>query len=141
MALIVDYVGVFRNLQKALAIYGTTPGGTGESPIQEKSELFHQLLDAIAELTTFSKERGVDPAAIQEATGFDREKLKDDAVAAFVVNDEIRRRFLHLAGNVDRLFKSLLPDVAANEFGAICKVFLRDSGEDSVGVPQRISPM
>ena len=122
-ALIVDYVGIFRNLQKALAIYGTTPGGTGESPIQEKSELFHQLLDAIAELTTFSKERGVDPAAIQEATGFDREKLKDDAVAAFVVNDEIRRRFLHLAGNVDRLFKSLLPDVAANEFSPICKVF------------------
>ena len=122
-ALIVDYVGIFRNLQKALAIYGTTPGGTGESPIQEKSELFHQLLDAIGVLTTFSKERGVDPAAIQEATGFDREKLKDDSVAAFVVNDEIRRRFLHLAGNVDRLFKSLLPDVAANEFSAICKVF------------------
>ena len=60
-ALIVDYVGIFRNLQKALAIYGTTPGGTGESPIQEKSELFHQLLESIAELTTFSKERGVDP--------------------------------------------------------------------------------
>src|SRR6202140_1767927 len=29
--LIVDYVGIFRNLQKALAIYGTTPGGTGDS--------------------------------------------------------------------------------------------------------------
>ena len=26
-------------------------------------------------------------------------------------------------GNVDRLFKSLLPDVAANEFSAICRVF------------------
>ena len=37
--LIVDYVGIFRNLQKALAIYGTTPGGTGESPIKDKDEL------------------------------------------------------------------------------------------------------
>jgi len=34
--LIVDYVGVFRDLQKALAIYGTSSGGgvkPGESPI------------------------------------------------------------------------------------------------------------
>jgi type I restriction enzyme, R subunit len=122
--LIVDYVGIFRNLQKALAIYGTTRGGTaGASPIRDKDELFNQVCDAIADLTAFSKERGVDPAAIQEATGFDREKLKDDAVAAFVINDETRRRYLQLAGNVDRLFKALLPDVAANEFAAICKVF------------------
>ena len=28
-----------------------------------------------------------------------------------------------LAGNVERLFKSLLPDSAANEFGPIRKVF------------------
>jgi type I restriction enzyme, R subunit len=122
-ALIVDYVGIFRNLQKALAIYGTTPGGTGESPIRDKVELLYELLSAIAELTTFSKERGLDPLEIQKATGFDREKLKDDAVAAFVINDDTRRRFLQLAGRVDRLFKSLLPDVAANEFSAMCKVF------------------
>jgi type I restriction enzyme R subunit len=122
-ALIVDYVGIFRNLQKALAIYGTTREGTGESPIRDKIELFNQLVAAIAQLTTFSKERGVDPGEIQKASGFDREKLKDDAVAAFVITDETRRRYLQLSGSVDRLLKSLLPDVAANEFAAICKVF------------------
>jgi type I restriction enzyme R subunit len=122
-ALIVDYVGIFRNLQKALLIYGTTRGETDESPIRDKGELFNQLCAAIAELTAFSKERGVNPVAIQQASGFDREKLKDDAVAAFVVTDDIRRRFLQLAGIVDRTFKSLLPDVAANDLSAICKVF------------------
>ena len=55
--------------------------------------------------------------------GFEREKLKEDAVAAFVVNDETRRQYLNLAAAVDALFKSLLPDAAANEFGPICKVF------------------
>src|SRR3984893_16627561 len=98
-------------------------GEEGESPISDKAELFNQLCAAIAELTMFCKERGVDPVAIQEATGFDREKLKDDAVAAFVINDDTRRRYLQSAGNVDRLFKSLLPDVAASEFSAMCKVF------------------
>ena len=41
--LIVDYVGVFRNLQKALAIYGGATGGTGEQPIQNKAELVEYL--------------------------------------------------------------------------------------------------
>jgi type I restriction enzyme, R subunit len=134
--LIVDYVGIFRNLQKALAIYGAARGGAaGESPIKDKSELVDELADAIAEATTFSEERGVDPAAIRDATGFDREKLKDDAVAAFVVNDETRRRYLQLAGNVDRLFKSLLPDVAANDYAPICKVFSVIAAKIKIDIP------
>jgi type I restriction enzyme R subunit len=36
---IVDYVGVFRNLQKALAIYGGGNSGTSEPPIRDKSDL------------------------------------------------------------------------------------------------------
>jgi type I restriction enzyme, R subunit len=134
--LIVDYVGIFRNLQKALAIYGAARGGAaGESPIKDKSELIDELADAIAEATMFSEERGVNPAAIRDATGFDREKLKDDAVAAFVINDETRRRYLQLAGNVDRLFKSLLPDVAANEYAPICKVFSVIAAKIKIDIP------
>jgi type I restriction enzyme, R subunit len=138
--LIVDYVGIFRNLQKALAIYGTTRGGaaSGDTPIRDKTELFNQLCAAITELTAFSKERGIDPVAIQNATGFDREKLKEDAVAAFVVNDDTRRRYLQLAAQVDRLFKSLLPDVAANEFSAICKFFPSSRRRFDLTCQQRI---
>jgi type I restriction enzyme R subunit len=120
--LIVDYVGVFRNLQKALAIYGTSRDG-GASPIQDKGELVRQLQEAIATTTEFCTERQVDPAKIRDARGFDRVKLVEDAVGAVVVNDDTRRRYLNLAANVDRLFKSLLPDAAANEFGPTCKVF------------------
>jgi type I restriction enzyme R subunit len=68
-------------------------------------------------------EHGVDPATIRDAKGFEREKLKEDAVAAIVVNDETRRRYMNLEGNVEKLFKSLLPDSSANEFGPIRKVF------------------
>src|SRR5437588_9395712 len=38
--LIVDYVGVFRDLQKALAIYGSGSGGgieDGDTPVEDKS--------------------------------------------------------------------------------------------------------
>jgi type I restriction enzyme R subunit len=124
--LIVDYVGVFRNLQKALAIYGTSQGGVTkpvDSPIHDKGELATHLREAISTTTGFSIEHQIDPAKIQDARGFERVKFVDDAVAAFVVNDETRRRYLNLAAYVDKLFKSLLPDVRANEFGPVCKVF------------------
>src|SRR5205823_6342920 len=120
--LIVDYVGVFRNLQKALAIYGTAQG-EAPSPVHKKEELVGQLRIAISGTTDFCIERGVNPPTIQEARGFERVKLVEDAVAAFVVNDDTRRAYLSHAGYVDSLFKSLLPDAAANEFGPVCKVF------------------
>lgn len=62
--LIVDYVGVFRDLQKALAIYGSSSGGGvqgGECPIQQKAELVAALRQAIKqEAKAFCTERGVD---------------------------------------------------------------------------------
>ena len=46
--LIVDYIGIFRNIEQALAIYaeGTDPEGTapeGRNPIRDKSELVEEL--------------------------------------------------------------------------------------------------
>jgi type I restriction enzyme R subunit len=122
--LIVDYVGIFRNLQKALAIYGTTQGGgkSDDLPIKDKLELVKLLRQVIQETTVFCRDRGVDLEAISAATGFQREKLKEDAVATFVIDDKTRRTFMESAGHVEKLFKSLLPDPASNEFGAIRKV-------------------
>jgi len=121
--LIVDYVGIFRDLQKALAIYGTTQTG-GEMPIKDKEELVRLLNDTIQKAVVFSQQHGVELDKILKATGFEREKLKDDAVAAFVEKDETRRQFLNLVGDVQKLFQSLLPDPTANQFGAIRKVLV-----------------
>jgi type I restriction enzyme R subunit len=121
--LIVDYVGIFRDLQKALAIYGTTETG-GEMPIKDKDELVRLLNEAIQKALVFSQQHGVELDKILKATGFEREKLKEDAVAAFVLTDDIRRQFLGLVGDVEKLFKSLLPDPTANQFGAIRKLLV-----------------
>jgi type I restriction enzyme R subunit len=134
--LIVDYVGIFRDLQKALAIYGAT-ATEGEMPIKDKDELVRLLNDAIQKALVFSQEHGVELYKILKATGFEREKLKDDAVAAFVLTDDIRRQFLGLVGDVERLFKSLLPDPAANQFGPMRKI-LAVIGEKircEIGIP------
>ena len=118
--LIVDYVGVFRNLQEALAIYGSGPGGEGgETPVQPKEELIEHLKHKIEEAKQFCMGKGVDINKIISASGFDKIRMVDDAVEAIIVNDDSKKQFRSLAGDVTRLFKAILPDSRANEFSAV----------------------
>jgi len=123
--LIVDYVGIFRDLQKALAIYGTGPGGElqpGEQPVEDKEALVEQLREAIEEAAAFCAALGADIEPILHSAGFERIALMDDAVEKIIVNDELKSKYLALATNVDRLFKAILPDTRAAEFGPRRKV-------------------
>jgi type I restriction enzyme R subunit len=120
--LIVDYAGVFRNLERALAIYGPAAGGgtrPGESPVQDKEKLRQALQDSIGRVTRFCTARRVDLAAIQAAAGLARIKLLDDAVEAIVVTDDSKRQYLSMAGEVVRLYKAILPDARADEFRGV----------------------
>ncbi len=124
--LIVDYVGVFRDLQKALAIYGSGSGGgigEGDSPIKDKEALIALLKEALAAAATFCVEKGIDLGKIQAAQGFERVKLLEDAVDAILVNDESKKRYLALADNVDRIFRAVLPDPMANQFAPARALF------------------
>jgi len=119
--LIVDYIGVFRSLQKALAIYATTEGGIeeGERPIASKDALVEDLRELVEEALEFCADLGFDPQAIAPLSGFERVAAMDDAVDAILVNDETKREFLALANQVDRLYRAILPDERANEFYAV----------------------
>jgi len=145
--LIVDYVGVFRNLEKALAIYGSSSGGgvsKGDCPIEKKEELVEDLRLAIAEAVDFCKDRGVDLDVILNAEGFQKvahlddaavclvdkivSEAVDDAVEQVIINDDLKKKYISLANQVTRLYKAILPDPSANEFAPIktCLAVLAD---------------
>ncbi len=105
---IVDYVGVFQNLQKALAIYAATRGG--DTPIHNKNGLVEELEEALAEARSFCTDVGVDLGAIAAAQKLARLKLISDAVEALIAPDERRRQYLRKAGAATRAYKALLPD-------------------------------
>jgi type I restriction enzyme, R subunit len=109
---IVDYVGVFQNLQNALAIYATkeTAGG---APIQDKDELVAELEEGLAEARTFCTAHGVDVDAIFAAEKLARLTLIGHAVEALVSPDERRRGFFRVASATARAYKALLPDERA----------------------------
>lgn len=109
--LIVDYVGVFRNLEKALAIYGAA--GVNDSPIEIIDALSGALDAAVADLFAFCLGAGVDLAAMRDAEGFDHVAKRDAAVEGLLVDEETKSEFQQRARQVRRLFKSLLPDAKA----------------------------
>jgi type I restriction enzyme R subunit len=111
---IVDYVGVFNNLQKALAVYaGGGKEDEDETPIKDKAKLVSVLEAALAEAVSFAQTNDVDPGAILAAEHLQRLRLIAQAVEALVAPDERRREFLRLAGNVTKVYKALLPDERA----------------------------
>jgi len=127
--LIVDYIGVFRDLQRALAIYGTASAdGAGDLPVETKEALVEELASAIEETRDFLASLRVDLQKIQQAAenthSFATVALLEDAVEAILLNDDSKREYLSLAGGVNRLFKAILPDVSANQFGVDRKTII-----------------
>ena len=120
--LIVDYVGVFKNLQQALAIYAQPGDGDGE-PIKNKAELVEALMEFVDELTAWCKTLGIDAEAIKNASGFERVKLLDDAVEAILKDEDTKKSFLQRATRITRIFRAILPDPAATDLAPDAVLF------------------
>jgi type I restriction enzyme R subunit len=112
---IVDYVGIFANLQDALAIYATPQVG-GDKPTRDKAALVDQLEEALAEVETFCTSLGVDLSGILAADKLLRAKRIGDAQEILISPDERRRDFLRRADAAIRAYKALLPDERAAPF-------------------------
>ncbi len=141
--LIVDYIGVFRDLQKALAIYAPTPE-SGERPIKDKDQLIAMLNQAINDTKAFLAELGVDVDKVIKAEGFDKvaqingavkaillhdsqayEGALDDSIDKVLINDEGKQKYLQLALNVNRVFRAIKPDPILFDYLLIYTLIIR----------------
>ncbi len=121
--LIVDYIGVFRNLEKALSIYGAANAEAGvDSPIQDKSALLSALGEAVAAVVEFCERYDVDLDQLRGASGFGFIALRDAAVEALLADEEVRTEFLAASRHARKLFKAVLPDPAAAGYQATVAV-------------------
>ncbi|UJA20476.1 HsdR family type I site-specific deoxyribonuclease [Thermoleophilia bacterium SCSIO 60948] len=114
--LIVDYVGVFRRLEEALAIYAAAREGDDAEleVIRDKAALVEELEEEIGELREFCERWDVDLEALARASGFEFIALRDASVEALLIDDVTRRAYLERSARVRRLFAAILPDPAAN---------------------------
>lgn len=113
--LILDYVGVFRNLKEALAIYAQPRPGVITDPIEGKAELVEGLRAALQTAVMFAEARGVRSADVLAVSGFKRQAKLQQAVEAILGTDDDKRNYLRLVGDAWKLFRAVLPDPAALE--------------------------
>lgn len=107
--LIVDYNGMLKSLQEALAQYALGDDGGGGSdivaPIEERVQA---LVEAIVATESHLRELGFEPAKLVGSTGFERIKGLKEAVEFVYTSDEAKRRFEILARQVFVRFRALL---------------------------------
>lgn len=121
--LIVDYIGVFRNIQKALAIYGTGAGGgiqEGDTPIMDKQALVQKLKTSLVGMDAFCQGQGFVLENIQKAVGLKKVKLFGDAIDCLLAKDEVKKTFLVNAYYILRLYQAIMPDPLAVELKPPC---------------------
>ncbi len=112
--LIVDYNGMLKSLQEALAQYALGDDGAGGeeivAPIEERVQA---LIEAIEAAEAHLLGLGFDPAALTGSAGFPRIKGLKDAVEAIYSSDRAKHRFEILARQVFSRFKALLMEPSA----------------------------
>ncbi|MFC1600339.1 type I restriction endonuclease subunit R [Patescibacteria group bacterium] len=117
--LIVDYVGVFRSLQKALSIYASDMNdqlSMDNSPIQSKEELENKLKENLKLIETFCLKLNIKLDKILNSENLEKLKLIDEAVNYILSSEEKKKEFMNFTSIVYKLFKAILPDKNANEY-------------------------
>jgi type I restriction enzyme R subunit len=111
--LIVDYIGVFRNLEKALAIYGAGPGDSGGSLIQPTDEQRSALTEVLSEIDNYLADNDVSLAGLEAARGLEFVALQATAAELLLIDETTRKGFVALANRARQIYKALMPDPAA----------------------------
>ncbi|MDY0130940.1 MAG: type I restriction endonuclease subunit R, partial [Methanosarcina vacuolata] len=114
---IVDYAGIFRNLEQALKIYATPRSGGVEIPIKPKEKLVETLEQKLKEINKFLSGLSVNPdKIIKTKSSFDKINLLKDATDSILINESTKKKFLTEAGTALKIYKSILPHKRASEF-------------------------
>ena len=114
--MIVDYVGVFANLQKALAIYARPKAGGGDGgdhPIDAKAALLEQLKTALGSARAWCEELKLDVQSIWSVEKFDRALRVAELVEVLIHPEAQRKAFLQHASGIVNTYKAILPDERA----------------------------
>jgi len=121
--LIVAYVDVLSNLHRALAIYASAGAfGQGQLPVEEKAALVEELAKAVDEIKAFCAARDVDLEAMSKLRQYEWIEAIKDLTDRLQLSDDETSNFLIRAGQVEKLFKAILPDERANQYAGIRKV-------------------
>jgi type I restriction enzyme, R subunit len=122
--LIVDYASTMRRLEQALAIYAREDSSINalkDKPIGNKSDLVQMLRTLLAEAEQFFAAHDIDiPHLLQQLANMpdrlQQENLLQGTIDVLVAGDDIKLNTLLLTGEIDKLYRAILPDAAERDF-------------------------
>lgn len=118
--IIVDYINVFRYLQKALIDYAAD--NSEDMPVRDIALLFEQLKEAIEMTKSFCLNQGIDLSrVITDEDTFKNLSLFEDFANIILSNDEVKNEYKVHANTVAHLYESLRPDIFKMEFNTAYK--------------------
>ncbi len=109
---LVDYYNVFRNMKKALKEYAQGQEGLSKPPVQEKTELFKLLKEAIELGTVFCEEKEIELARVMdEKNVFKNIGLFTDFADILLGNEEWRKSFNVYVNTITSLYEASKPEI------------------------------
>jgi type I restriction enzyme R subunit len=114
--MIVDYIGVFKNIERALALYANTGAGNPDDIIREKHELLNELKKQLKATYDFLEEIEIDIPKLLEVHNQDKLLLIESYANKIVSDQQKKKKYLNLSSDTYNSYKSLLPDPEAENY-------------------------
>lgn len=139
--LIVDYIGVFKNIERALALYAAS-GVDGDEIIKSKDELLKDLKHTLQTVKEFLSTEQIELKSLLEAPGNQKLLLLEKHANTIIGQQEKKKKFLNLASDLQSAYRSVLPDPSAEDYYKevtavrVLASRIRDVGAQSVDVSQ-----
>lgn len=139
--LIVDYIGVFKNIEKALALYASS-GVDEEEIIKSKDELVENLKKTLGKTKQFLKPLEIDIDVLLQVDNEQKLLLIEQYANKILKNPKDKKIFLNLSSDLYVAYKSVLPDPSAEDFYnqvtaiRVISSRIREVGENSVDLSQ-----
>lgn len=137
---IVDYIGVFKNIEKALALYAST--SDDDEVIRNKEELLDDLKLIIESTNKFLDQKGIKISELLEATSEQKLILLYRFTDEILAELEYKKKFLNISADLHSAYQSILPDPDAEQYYdyvtavRVIASRVRDVGSKSIDVSE-----
>jgi type I restriction enzyme R subunit len=116
--LIVDYIGVFKNLEAAFSLYSGRDVSAEATPIETKDKLVEELKKTIEQARAFCAVREIQLATLLAGGGATQLAAITQAADKLVHPEATKKEFLSLASRIDRLYSAIGFDARKKAFAA-----------------------
>ncbi|NQV89928.1 type I restriction endonuclease subunit R [Candidatus Uhrbacteria bacterium] len=139
--LIVDYIGVFKNIERALALYAAN-GLYEDEIIKSKDELLNDLKNTLRTVKEFLRAEQIELEPLLLAPAEQKLLLLEKYANTIIGGQEKKKKFLNLASDLHSAYRSVLPDPDAEDYYhevtavRVLASRIRDVGSQSIDVSQ-----